>query len=163
MFPVVFFAIAIIAAVLRLAVSKKKLLGYEKVGIFLLYIIVMNIGLSGLYGFMGHAFIPNKVAEEIGWPTGSPFQFEVAIANLSFSILGVLCMFIRGKFWAAVVIGNCIFLWGAAYGHFVQMAKGDHSPYNTGVFLSVGDIFVPMVTFILMVMYYRMQKKVRSN
>jgi len=159
MFPVVFFAIAVIAAVLRLAVSKKKLSGYEKVGIFLLYVIVMNIGVTGLYSFMGHAFIPDKIAEEIGWPTGSPFQFEVAIANLSFGILGVLCMFIRGKFWAAVVIGNCIFLWGAAYGHFVQMAKGDNSPYNSGVFLFVGDIFIPLVTFILMVMYYRMQKK----
>ncbi|HAX47923.1 MAG TPA: hypothetical protein PK605_06085 [Ignavibacteria bacterium] len=159
MFPVVFFVIAVIAAALRVALTKKELSGYEKAGIFLLYIIVMNIGLSGLYSFMGHAFIPDKIAAEIGWPAGSPFQFEVAIANLSFGVLGVLSIFIRGKFWAAVVIGNCVFLWGAAYGHFVQLAKGDHSPYNSGIFLYAGDIFIPLITFILMVMYYRKQKK----
>lgn len=158
MYPIVFFAIAVFSAIIRLFVSRKKLSRPEKAGVFLLYLIVMNIGAAGLYAFMGHAFLPNQVAEQIGWPTGSPFQFEIAIANLSYGLLGFLCIFIRGKFWMAVVIGNCIFLWGAAYGHFVQMMKGDTSPYNTGIFLYAGDIVIPLLMFILMIYYYRFRK-----
>lgn len=162
MFPVILFVIGITAAIIRVVVSKTKLTRTEKTRIFLLYLIVMNIGAAGLYAFMGHAFLANKVAEEIGWPTGSPFQFEIAIANLSYGLLGFLCIFIRGRFWMAVVIGNCIFLWGAAYGHFVQMTKGDKSPYNTGIFLYAGDIIIPLIIFILMVYYYRSGTTVKS-
>ena len=158
MYPIVFFAIAVFSAIIRLFVSRKKLSRPEKAGVFLLYLIVMNIGAAGIYAFMGHAFLANQVAEEIGWPTGSPFQFEIAIANLSYGLLGFLCIFIRGKFWMAVIIGNCIFLWGAAYGHFVQMIKGDKSPYNTGIFLYAGDIVIPLLIFVLMIYFYRVQK-----
>lgn len=158
MFPVVFFAIGITAAIIRITAAKSKLSRAEKAGVILLYLIVMNIGVSGLYAFMGHAFFPDKVAEQIGWQTGSPFQFEIAIANLSYGLLGFLSIFVRGKFWMAVVIGNCIFLWGAAYGHFVQMMKGDKSPYNTGIFLYAGDIFIPLLIFILMLYFYNLQK-----
>jgi len=61
------------------------------------YGFAFNIGISGLYAFMGHAFFPNKVAAYIGWPPGSPFQFEVAIADLSFGVLGILCFWFRGN------------------------------------------------------------------
>jgi len=47
----------------------------------LAYGLAFNFGISGIYAFMGHAFVPDRVAEYIGWPPGSPFQFEVAIAT----------------------------------------------------------------------------------
>lgn len=158
MYPVILFAAAVIAAILSITIkhpaSKK-----ETAGIFLLYMIFFNIGLGGLYAFMGHAFMPDMVAREIGWPTGSPFQFEIAIANLSYGILGVLCICIRGKFWIAVVSGNLIFLWGAAYGHVVQMEKGDTSPYNTGIFLYAGDVVIPLIIFLVMFYYFKLLSK----
>ncbi len=155
MYTVILFAAAILAGVVRILIKRPvSKQGYA--GIFLLYMIFFSIGLGGVYAFMGHAFLANEVAKEIGWPTGSPFQFEVAIANLAFGILGMLCIRIRGNFWAAVVTGYCIFLGGAAYGHFVQMQKGDTSPYNTGIFLYAGDIFIPLVIFVLMITYYRL-------
>lgn len=155
MYTVILFMAALAAGAIRILIKRPKGKA-ELTGIFLLYMIFFSIGLGGLYAFMGHAFFANEVAKEIGWPTGSPFQFEVAIANLAFGILGVLCVKIRGNFWAAVVTGYCIFLWGAAYGHFVQMQKGDTSPYNTGIFLYAGDIFIPLVIFVLMIISYRL-------
>lgn len=162
MYTVILFIAAIVAAAVRILIKRpdsKK----EYIGIFLLYMIFFSIGLGSVYAFMGHAFLANEVAREIGWPTGSPFQFEVAIANLAFGILGILCTRIRGNFWAAVVTGYCIFLWGAAYGHFVQMQKGDTSPYNTGIFLYAGDIFIPLVIFVMMLAYYRTGASAGSN
>ena len=39
---------------------------------------------------MGHTFAADEVAESIGWPTGNPFQTEVAVANLAIGTLGIL-------------------------------------------------------------------------
>lgn len=165
MYPVIFFIIGIAAAIIKIAVTKKQLTGVDKAGVFLLYLIVMCIGAEGIFAFLGHAFKPDLIAEQIGWPTGSPFQFEIAIANLSYGVLGFLCIIFRGRFWMAVVIGNSVFLWGAAYGHFVQMLKGDRSPYNYGIFLYAGDIIIPLIIFILMIIYFRSQKMkaIREN
>ena len=158
MHPIILFAAGIIGAVIYVLI-KKNASGAEKAGIFLLYLIVTSIGLQALFAFAGHAFEPDFIAEQIGWPTGSPFQFEIAIANLSYGILGLLCIWFRGKFWIATVTGNLIFLWGAAYGHFVQMAKGNDSPYNSGIFLYAGDIIIPFIIFLLMIYYFFSLKK----
>lgn len=82
------------------------------------------------------------------------FQFEIGIANLAVGIAGVLCVWFGAGFKLATVLINSIFLFGAAYGHFVQLAKGDTSPYNTGVFLYFGDIIIPAIILILMLVYY---------
>ncbi len=44
------------------------------------------LGINGLWGFIYHFFF-GELAELIGWPN-SPFQYEVAYANLTIAILG---------------------------------------------------------------------------
>ncbi|MHB9111813.1 MAG: DUF6790 family protein [Thermoleophilia bacterium] len=39
--------------------------------------------LGGVWSFMGHAFFAEETAGLIGWPAGNPFQFEIAVTNLS--------------------------------------------------------------------------------
>jgi hypothetical protein len=46
-----------------------------------------------------HAFLAAKVALSIGWAPGSPFQSEVALANLAFGLPGVLCIRFKDGFW----------------------------------------------------------------
>ena len=43
-------------------------------------------------GFYWPFFLSAQVAANIGWAPGSPFQSEVAFANLSVGVLGVLCI-----------------------------------------------------------------------
>lgn len=154
MYPIIFFTIAIIAATTHLFVSKKKKTPERITGIYLTYLIFFNIGLQGIFAASGHILMPNAIAEQIGWPTGSPFQFEIGIANLAVGVAGVLCVWFGAGFKLATVVINSVFLFGAAYGHFVQQAKGDTSPYNTGVFLYFGDIIIPALILILMLVYY---------
>jgi hypothetical protein len=163
MLPVIYLVIALVSAFIRVIIIKRDTTGLEKVRIFLLYLIVMCIGVQGILAFYAHAFMADFVAEQIGWAPGSPFQFEMAIANLSYGILGFMCIRFKGNFWIAVVTGNLILLLGAAYGHFVQMAKGDHSPYNSGIFLYVGDIIIPIVIFILMIYYFVSLNKIKKE
>ena len=65
------------------------LFGGEIVESFLLWFLVIVVGFGSLYAFVGHAFVTH-VAWSIGWPTGSPFQFEVALHNLATGASGVL-------------------------------------------------------------------------
>lgn len=162
MFPVYFFSAAIVVALAELFISKKPKTQERILEVFLRNIILFSIGLQGVFAFMGHAFMADKVAEQIGWPTGSPFQFEIAVANLAMGLAGIACAFIKNKYyWLAVVQIAAVFIFGAAYGHFVQHAKGDNSPYNWGIFLFFGDIFVPAVYTLLM--GYSYAKFMHSN
>jgi len=60
--------------------------------VLLLYFFAFPIGLGGLVGFIGHTMRAGPVAASIGWAAGNPFQYEAAVANLAFGILGIFCL-----------------------------------------------------------------------
>lgn len=117
------------------------------------------IGITGIAGFIAHAFFPRSIAEQIGFPAGNPFQFEVAVANLSFGVLGLLCTKHRGGFMAATIIGVSVFLLGDAYGHVVQWLGHDNTePGNVGGPL-FADIIFPAATLTLLALHARAVKR----
>lgn len=90
-------------------------------------------------------FFGGATAQQIGFPTGNPFQFEVAMANFAFAVLGLLCLRARGRFWEATAVGFAVFYWGATLGHFIELiAHDDDAPYNAGPIL-ITDIGLPLV------------------
>jgi len=119
----------------------------------LLNSLVINVGLGGLYAFIGHAFFADRVAEYIRWPKGSPFQFEVAVTNLGLGVLGILCVWLRGNFWIATIIAYSVFLLGAAFGHIRQMVKAKNlSAGNVGP-VFVADILNPLILIVLAIIF----------
>lgn len=154
MFPIIFFIIAVIYAVSKVfiaGITSRK----ERLATLLKSIIFCSIGCMGLLGFYAHTFMADQTARAIGWPKGSPFQFEVAVANLAFGILGILSPLFRPLFWTATVIGSVVFLFGAAWGHFVQWEGGDIAPYNIGPLVWFGDGLIPLIYGSLMLYYYK--------
>lgn len=126
---------------------------------FVPWFIAAVVGLGGVWAFIGHAFFADETAEMIGWPAGNPFQFEVAVTNLSYGVLGLLCLHYHGKFWWATVIGYTVFMWGAAYGHIYEIAvNNNHEPGNAG-FVLYADIITPIILFALLITYGRMAGK----
>ena len=141
-------AIWVVASLVQIILMKSPV-----IETLLINFLVINIGISGLFAFVGHAFSSNKVAEYIGWPSGNPFQFEVAITNLSLGILAILCIWFRGNFWIATVIVYSIFAFGAAYGHIREIIKNNNkSPGNAGPPLYV-DIIKPLIVTGLLIAY----------
>ena len=141
-------AIWVVASLVQIILMKSPV-----IETLLINFLVINIGISGLFAFAGHAFSSNKVAEYIGWPSGNPFQFEVAITNLSLGILAILCIWFRGNFWIATVIVYSIFAFGAAYGHIREIIKNNNkSPGNAGPPLYV-DIIKPLIVIGLLIAY----------
>jgi hypothetical protein len=141
-------ALAVAAAVVQIAVVKTPV-----VETLLFYFLVFTVGVTGFYSFLGHAFNPDRVAKFIGWPPGNPFQWEVAVTNLSHTVLGFLCIWIRGAFWTATVIASSIWLLGCGYGHVREMVKNrNFAPGNAGApFYS--DVVKPLVLIALLIAY----------
>jgi Family of unknown function (DUF6790) len=133
---VILAAIGFVLALLHLAVQKQPRTGRRIAEVLLLYAFAFPIGLGGLLGFVGHTMRAGSVAASIGWPAGNPFQYEVAVANLAFGVLGLLCLRFRGGFWTATAIGWSVFMLGAAGVHLHQIHIGQpYAPENAGAIL----------------------------
>ena len=107
-FIYVFLFLTIFVAIITLLyykITNKALNNIRIVEIFLLSFLVISVGIGGIWAFIGHAFLPAQVAANIGWPA-SPFQLEVAFANLAIGVLGILCYWIRDNFWTSRLWGS---------------------------------------------------------
>ena len=143
-------AAVVAAAGLHLWLGKRPVSAGRCVEVLLLYLLVIFAGVGGVMGFLGHTFKAQEIALKIGWQP-SPFQFEVAVANLAFGVLGIMSIWQRRGFRTATGIGFAIFLLGCAYGHFRDMTlHGNFSPYNVGAVLWINDLAVPMVILLLL-------------
>ena len=113
--------------------------------IYLSYLLPLSVGLGGLFAFLGHTMRADDVARSIGWPAGNPFQTEVAMTNLAFGALGLLCVKFRDGFWTATILGYGIFLEGAALVHIREiLLSGNWSINNAGPIL-VADVAFPIL------------------
>ena len=144
-------AAVVVATGLHLWLGKRPVSAGRCVEVLLLYLLVIFVGLGGLIGFLGHTFKAQEIALKIGWQP-SPFQFEVAVANLAFGVLGIMCIWQRQGFRTATGIGYATFLLGCGYGHVRDMTlHGNFSPYNVGPVLWINDLAVPVVILFLLV------------
>lgn len=116
--------------------------------------IFFAIGCCYLYNFVCHVFFGKMAASFIGW-ADSPFQLEVGMASLGFSVIGFLAAFGGFDRRLMAVLASSIFLLGAAAGHVWQMATAHNfAPGNAGIVFYT-DIFIPAIGFALLWLRYR--------
>jgi hypothetical protein len=118
--------------------------------VVLLWWIVVTIGVAGIVGGLFHLLDGASIAREIGFTRGDGgFQTEVGFGDLALGLAAVLCIWIRDRYWLAVLLIAAISLWGDAYGHIHQEVVNDnHQPDNTGPIL-YADILFPLVGLLL--------------
>ena len=121
-------------------------------GKFFEVIAMVTFGIGGfasITSFVMHFFFSDMVATSIGWPLGSPFQKEVAGANLAVGLLGFLG-FWRRDFWLPYVISKSAFLWIAGITHVVDLLQHQNlATGNAGLTLYM-DFIWPLVYAILL-------------
>lgn len=116
----------------------------------LVYYTVILIGFGGVWSFVGHFFMADFVATNIGWETGSPFQTELAFATLGLAVVALSGIWIRDHLISAIVIAKSIFWYGAAYVHLRDIiVASNFAPYNVGAPL-IGDIIYPTLLLALL-------------
>jgi Family of unknown function (DUF6790) len=115
-------------------------------------IAMVTFGISGfvsITSFVMHFFFSDMVASSIGWPLGSPFQKEVAGANLAVGLLGFLG-FWRRDFWLPYVISKTTFLWIAGITHVTDLLQHQNlATGNAGPTLYL-DFIWPLVYVLLL-------------
>jgi hypothetical protein len=133
----------VIAVLLGLAArSAERMLGW---------VLLLPIGVTGLWAALYHLAFPRFAAAFIGWQP-SPFQFEVGVADLAFGAVAVAAFWCGPGFRAAVVWIAAIALLGDAVGHVRQMvAAGNFAPGNAGVVFWT-DLAIPALALALLAM-----------
>lgn len=145
MVSILLFLCAIIFTVSQLT-YKQEWYFPKSVETFLSFILLFNMGIMGLLGAYAHVLMAPETARSIGWEPGSPFQFEVGMANLAFGVLGVLSYWIRGKFWDAAIIGWCVLFLGCFVGHVINYyTENNTAPYNIGPYIWFYDLLLPIL------------------
>lgn len=158
MFTFGLFVIAIVFTIAHL-VYKKNWSCPHRVEVFLGYLLLFSMGIMSLLAAYAHVFMGPETAKMIGWESGSPFQFEMGMANLSYGVLGVLAFWIRGRFWDASIIGWSILLLGCFVGHVMNYyAYHNMALYNIGPAIWFYDLFLPLM-MLAMLCYLRVIKK----
>jgi hypothetical protein len=120
----------------------------------LAWLLLLPIGVTGLWAGISHVFFPAMAAAHIGWQV-SPFQFEVGMADLAIGVTACVAFWQEPPFKAAAVCAASIFLLGDAIGHVREMTvAGNFAPGNAGVPFYM-DIICPVLAIILVIVTRR--------
>lgn len=113
--------------------------------------ILWMIGIQGWMTGCGHMFFGEPIAESIGWPANTPWQWEVGLASLATGVLGVIASGFDKDFWLATILAFAVFYLGAAVGHVREMVV--HHNFRSG---NAGPIFFfdVAVPIYLLVLYF---------
>ncbi|CAM4442086.1 DUF6790 domain-containing protein [Nocardia ninae] len=144
-FPLIWIVIAVVGALIRTQHSPSRAAALET---WQRWWAVAALGCGSLWMTIAFLTVPDAMATAIGF-NQSPFQFEIAFANLGLAVMGFRAASATARERITIGLGAGMFLWGAAIGHLYQwFANGDHAPGNTGGVL-VYDLLLPAVMIIL--------------
>jgi hypothetical protein len=144
-------AVMLVLALLIAAVSKTRASAPER---FLSWVLLLPIGLTGLWAAAFHIFLSHTASADIGWKP-SPFEFEVGMADFAIGITACVAFWQDLSFKAAAVLAASVFLLGDAVGHVHQMlSAGNFSPGNAGVPFYT-DIVCPVLAIVLLFLAQR--------
>jgi hypothetical protein len=123
---------------------------------FLAWILLLPIGVTGLWAGISHVFFPAIAAAHIGWQV-SPFQFEVGMADLAIGVTACIAFWRDLSFKTGAVFAASIFLLGDAIGHIREMAEaGNFAPGNAGLPFYM-DVICPVLAIALVTIAKRQQ------
>jgi len=152
MLSIFLFIIAIIATLIHIALKKERDAS-GRVEVFLSYVVLFNVGFMCLIAAYAHVFMGPETAKSIGWAPGSPFQYEIGMANLSYGVLGILAYRYRGGFRTATIIGWSVLLIGCFIGHMINYHEtGNTAPNNMGAYVWFNDLILPV--FLLYLLFW---------
>ena len=119
---------------------------------YLSWLLLLAVGVQGIWAGVTHVFFPETGARYIGWQT-SPFQTELGFADLSIGVVAVLSFWQGLEFKAAVVAYIALFYIGVGCGHIRDMrVSGNRAKGNFGALLTmtlIKAVGLPVLLFLV--------------
>jgi hypothetical protein len=161
---VLYALVALIGAGIHLWRHPDEREGEQAIEVVLLWWIVVTIGVAGIVGGLFHLLDGAGIAKEIGFTRGDGgFQTEVGFGDLALGLAAMMCIWIRDRYWLAILLVATISLWGDAYGHIHQEVVNDnHDPDNTGAIL-YADIVFPLAGLLLFAARERLSRRLTTT
>ena len=126
----------------------------DRLEVILWYYIVVG-GIRSIWGFIGHFFLSDFVANFIGWQTGSPFQIELAFYILATGIASFSAIWLKKDLIYGIATIKIVFMLGAFFVHLNDIIKhNNYSPGNAGTAL-VADLIIPLIFIYLLISILR--------
>jgi hypothetical protein len=156
MFSIALAVLALIGAAVQVSREPKPRSRARVAEVYLLWWLVVAIGVGGIVSAAVHVFDGPATAEDIGFTRGDGgFQFENAMGDLALGVVSIMCLRFRGNFWIAALTFVTIQYGGDAYGHFYQWIENDNTePGNIGPPLWL-DIILPAVGWVMFAIFKR--------
>ncbi|MFL1599529.1 hypothetical protein M0655_08365 [Gordonia amicalis] len=111
--------------------------------------VLWMIGVQGWMTGCGHMFFGEPIAESIGWPSKTPWQWEVGLASLATGVLGVIASGFGDEFTLATIIAFSVFYLGAAVGHVREMVTHRNFKAGNAGPIFFFDVLVPVYLIVL--------------
>src|SRR5260221_8464968 len=99
------FVLALVIAAVRVYLDKHPRTKGGVVETFLLWLLVICVGVASVLTFVADAFFADRIAASRGWPPGNPFPSLVAVTKLPAGVFGILRYSIRRGFSGATGVG----------------------------------------------------------
>ncbi len=116
--------------------------------IMLQYFFLISVGLTSVIAFFGHVFSGETSAKLLGWQSNNPFQKEVGFWDLAGGVGAILCFWIHGEFWLAIIIITTIF-WTLAGVLHLQHVFRNKNYHIDNLLPSIMDFIIPATLIIL--------------
>ena len=140
--PLILFVLALLVPTLR---------GPRSADAYLSWLLLLSVGIDGLWAGLFHVFMPHVAAHFIGWEV-SPFQFEMGVTDIAFGLTAIAAFRRSLNFKAAMVTFISLLYAGLAIGHIRQIAEtGNFAPGNGGVLLALTIVKPVLLVWLLMV------------
>jgi len=115
------------------------------------WMLALGLGLPSLWAALSHAVFTERVAQSIGWAP-SPFQKEIAGANLGIGIGAIAASTLGPAAAWAVTFVAAGFLWSAAAVHIADMVRRRNFAINNAGPIFWWDILAPLTLLIALLL-----------
>ncbi len=146
-FPVLCYCVALVLGFLDISQP----FGSAGLSPLLQWMLSLGLGLPSLWAALSHAAFSERVAASIGWAP-SPFQKEIAGANLGIGLGAVAASTLGAPAAWAMTIMAAGFLWSAAAVHVSDMVRRKNFAINNAGPIFWWDMLTPLTLFILLVL-----------
>jgi hypothetical protein len=111
------------------------------------WMLFLSLGIQSLWAAFAHSMMRERVAESIGWDP-SPFQLEIAGANLGIGLGAIAASMLGEPAGWAVFIVSAGFLWSAAATHLRDMFAEANFAINNAGPIFWWDLLTPLTILI---------------